>query len=100
MTRRPCLLEIRHPADSDSSSDKTVAQTISFGYPLGGPPDPPAGTPPVGLRTSPRREAQGEVVASKPDGKPFDHIADLKGARNGTRHGTPAQGTQGCNWRA
>jgi RHS repeat-associated protein len=30
-----------------------------------------------------RREAQGEVVARKPDGTPFDHIADLKGARNG-----------------
>ncbi|MER6421108.1 polymorphic toxin type 28 domain-containing protein [Streptomyces sp. NPDC001137] len=30
-----------------------------------------------------RREAQGEVVARKADGTPFDHIADLKGARNG-----------------
>lgn len=30
-----------------------------------------------------RREAQGEVVARKPDGTPFDHIADLKQARNG-----------------
>ncbi|CAL9469474.1 hypothetical protein SUDANB6_02807 [Streptomyces sp. enrichment culture] len=30
-----------------------------------------------------RREAQGEVVARKNDGTPFDHIADLKGARNG-----------------
>lgn len=30
-----------------------------------------------------RREAAGEVVARKWDGTPFDHIADLKGARNG-----------------
>jgi RHS repeat-associated protein len=30
-----------------------------------------------------RREANGEVVARKPDGTPFDHIADLKQARNG-----------------
>ncbi|MFZ4271956.1 putative T7SS-secreted protein [Streptomyces arboris] len=30
-----------------------------------------------------RREAQGEVVARKADGTPFDHIADLKQARNG-----------------
>ncbi|MFJ6833885.1 polymorphic toxin type 28 domain-containing protein [Streptomyces sp. NPDC091209] len=30
-----------------------------------------------------RREARGEVVARKPDGTPFDHISDLKQARNG-----------------
>ncbi|MCX4578069.1 polymorphic toxin type 28 domain-containing protein [Streptomyces sp. NBC_01571] len=30
-----------------------------------------------------RREANGEVVARKADGTPFDHIADLKQARNG-----------------
>ncbi|MFJ5799172.1 putative T7SS-secreted protein [Streptomyces decoyicus] len=30
-----------------------------------------------------RREARGEVVAVKPDGTPFDHIADLTQARNG-----------------
>ncbi|MCX4588093.1 putative T7SS-secreted protein [Streptomyces sp. NBC_01481] len=30
-----------------------------------------------------RREANGEVVARKPDGTPFDHISDLKQARNG-----------------
>ncbi len=30
-----------------------------------------------------RREANGEVVARKPDGTPFDHITDLKQARNG-----------------
>ncbi|WP_353944284.1 polymorphic toxin type 28 domain-containing protein [Streptomyces sp. HUAS MG91] len=30
-----------------------------------------------------RREANGEVVARKPDGTPFDHIADLQQARNG-----------------
>ncbi|MFJ5301563.1 putative T7SS-secreted protein [Streptomyces sp. NPDC088350] len=30
-----------------------------------------------------RREAGGEVVARKPDGTPFDHITDLKQARNG-----------------
>ncbi|MFF5494658.1 polymorphic toxin type 28 domain-containing protein [Streptomyces aquilus] len=30
-----------------------------------------------------RREANGEVVATKPDGTPFDHISDLKQARNG-----------------
>ncbi|MFD9564166.1 polymorphic toxin type 28 domain-containing protein [Streptomyces sp. NPDC059994] len=30
-----------------------------------------------------RRESQGEVVARKADGTPFDQIADLKQARNG-----------------
>ncbi|MFK4071772.1 polymorphic toxin type 28 domain-containing protein [Streptomyces sp. NPDC029674] len=30
-----------------------------------------------------RREARSEVVARKPDGTPFDHISDLKQARNG-----------------
>ncbi|MFJ4325504.1 polymorphic toxin type 28 domain-containing protein [Streptomyces tricolor] len=30
-----------------------------------------------------RREANGEVVARKPDGTPFDHIAELKQAREG-----------------
>jgi len=30
-----------------------------------------------------RREANGEVVARKPDGTPYDHITDLKQARNG-----------------
>lgn len=30
-----------------------------------------------------RRESRGEVVARKADGTPFDHIADLKQARNG-----------------
>ncbi|MGW5090159.1 polymorphic toxin type 28 domain-containing protein [Streptomyces coelicoflavus] len=30
-----------------------------------------------------RREANGEVVARKPDGTPYDHISDLKQARNG-----------------
>lgn len=30
-----------------------------------------------------RREANGEVVARKEDGTPFDHISDLKQARNG-----------------
>ncbi|MFE7166304.1 polymorphic toxin type 28 domain-containing protein [Streptomyces sp. NPDC057616] len=30
-----------------------------------------------------RREARGEVVARKADGTPFDHIQDLKQARNG-----------------
>lgn len=30
-----------------------------------------------------RREANGEVVARKKDGTPFDHIADLQNARNG-----------------
>jgi RHS repeat-associated protein len=30
-----------------------------------------------------RREANGEVVARKADGTPFDHVAELKEARNG-----------------
>lgn len=30
-----------------------------------------------------RREAKGEVVARKPDGTPFDHIADLTQAKDG-----------------
>ncbi|MGW0791878.1 putative T7SS-secreted protein [Streptomyces sp. NPDC002911] len=30
-----------------------------------------------------RREANGEVVARRPDGVPFDHISDLTQARNG-----------------
>ncbi|MFF4430159.1 putative T7SS-secreted protein [Streptomyces sp. NPDC001513] len=33
-----------------------------------------------------RREADGEVVARKKDGTPFDHIADLTQARNGLDH--------------
>jgi len=32
------------------------------------------------------REARGEVVARRPDGKPFDHIKELREARNGLRN--------------